>query len=95
VKDQFYIYIISNNNNGVLYTGVTSDLKKRIYEHKAKLADGFSKKYLLGKLVYYEVAGNAEAAISREKQIKAGSRRRKVELIEGVNPGWKDLYAGL
>jgi putative endonuclease len=72
---------------------VTSNLIKRIYEHRAKLVDGFSKKYNLGKLVYYEIVGNAESAILREKQIKAGSRKKKIELIEGINPLWKDLYA--
>ncbi|MCX6004176.1 MAG: GIY-YIG nuclease family protein [Chloroflexi bacterium] len=92
MKEQFYIYIICNKNNSVLYIGVTSDLRKRIYQHKAKLVDGFSKKYNLDKLVYYEIADNAEAAISREKQIKAGSRKKKINLINSINPEWTDLY---
>ncbi|MGA2158296.1 MAG: GIY-YIG nuclease family protein [Dehalococcoidia bacterium] len=95
VKDQFYIYIICNKNNSSLYTGVTSDLVKRVSEHRAKVADGFSKRYNLEKLVYYEIAGNAEAAIQREKQLKAGRRRKKIELIEGMNPLWRDLYPEL
>ncbi|MGA2368090.1 MAG: GIY-YIG nuclease family protein [Dehalococcoidia bacterium] len=95
MKEQFYVYIVCNKNNSALYTGVTSDLVKRVSEHRAKLADGFSKRYNLDKLVYYEVAGNAEAAILREKQIKAGPRRKKIELIEDVNPLWRDLYPDL
>jgi len=92
VKEQFYVYIITNTNNTVLYPGVTSDLNKRIYEHRAKLVDGFSKKYNLNKLVYYEIAENAESAILREKQIKAGRRKKKLDLIHNMNPGWRDLY---
>jgi putative endonuclease len=95
VKEQFCVYIICNKNNGALYTGVTSDLVRRVSEHRAKLAEGFSKRYNLDKLVYYEIAGNAEAAILREKQIKAGPRKKKIELIEGMNPLWKDLYPDL
>jgi len=95
MKEQFYVYIICNKYNNVLYTGVTSNLVRRVYEHREELADGFSKKYKLGKLVYYEIAGNAEAAISREKQIKAGSRKKKIELIQSMNPQWEDLYPGL
>jgi len=79
----------------VLYTGVTGNLKKRIYEHKEKLIDGFSKRYNLNKLVYYEVFESAMDAIEREKQIKAGSRNRKIRLIEGINKKWLDLYHSL
>ena len=75
-----------------MYVGVTSDLKKRIYEHKEKLVDGFSKKYNLEKLIYYESTDNVESAILREKQIKAGSRQKKIDLINCLNPGWVDLY---
>lgn len=87
-----YTYILFNKRNGTLYTGVTSDLIRRIYEHKNKLADGFTKKYSIDKLGYYEVYENIEAAIEREKQLKAGSRQKKIQLIEGMNPDWHDLY---
>ncbi|PIR16898.1 MAG: excinuclease ABC subunit C [Deltaproteobacteria bacterium CG11_big_fil_rev_8_21_14_0_20_49_13] len=86
---------MTNENNTVLYTGVTGNLKKRIYEHKEKLIDGFSKRYNLNKLVYYEVFESAMDAIEREKQIKAGSRNRKIRLIEGINKKWLDLYHSL
>jgi putative endonuclease len=88
---QGYIYILTNKNNTVLYTGVTSNLAKRIYEHKNHLVDGFSKRYNLGKLVYYEEVNNISVAIQREKQIKAGSRKKKVELINSINSDWSDL----
>ena len=87
-----YIYILFNKRNGTLYTGVTSDLPKRIYEHKNKLSEGFTKKYNVDKLGYYEVFDNIITAIEREKQIKAGSRKNKLKLIESINPEWKDLY---
>lgn len=86
------IYILTNKNNNVLYTGVTSNLVKRIWEHKNKVIDGFSKKYNLYKLVYYEFFENINQAIIREKQIKAGSRKKKIYLINKFNPDWKDLY---
>jgi putative endonuclease len=86
---------MTNNGNTVLYTGVTSDLKRRIYEHKEKLAEGFTKKYNITKLVYYEVFQDIENAILREKQIKAGSRQKKIDLINGMNKGWRDLYEEL
>ncbi|MBU0475521.1 MAG: GIY-YIG nuclease family protein [Bacteroidetes bacterium] len=86
-----YIYIITNKNNTVLYTGVTSNLTKRIYEHKNHLVDGFSKKYNLEKLVYYEIFEDINLAIQREKQIKAGSRKKKEELIKSINEEWNDL----
>ena len=88
---QYYVYIVTNKNNTVLYTGVTNDLDKRVYEHKNKLVDGFTKKYNINKLIYYEVYEDAESAIAREKQIKGGSRGQKVALVKGVNPEWKDL----
>lgn len=83
---------MTNIWNTVLYTGVTNDLQRRIYEHKEKLVDGFTKKYNITKLVYYEVFQNAESAIIREKQIKGGSRAKKNELISSMNKEWKDLY---
>ena len=87
----FFVYIMTNPRKTVLYTGVTNNLARRIHEHKEKLAPGFASKYNVIDLVYYEVAGTAEAAIAREKQLKAGSRRRKVELIKSMNPTWRDL----
>ena len=87
-----YVYIITNQNNTVLYTGVTSDLIKRIWQHKNKIVNGFSAKYNCNKLVYYEAGNDIEECILREKQIKAGSRLKKIELIQKVNPDWKDLY---
>ncbi len=87
------VYIVTNKTNSTLYTGVTSDLKKRISEHKNKVyPSSFTAKYNLAKLVYYEGFHNIEEAISREKQIKGGSRKKKEELINSVNPDWKDLY---
>ena len=87
-----YIYILFNKRNGTLYTGVTSDLIKRVYEHKNKLADGFTKTYSIDKLGYYECFDNITQAIAREKQIKGGSRKKKLELIESINPNWEELY---
>ena len=88
----YYEYILTNKNNKVLYTGVTSDLKRRIGEHKTNLHEGFTSRYDVNKLVYYEVSNNPESAILREKQIKKGPRRRKLQLIDSFNPEWKDLY---
>ncbi|MFA7658919.1 MAG: GIY-YIG nuclease family protein [Candidatus Gastranaerophilaceae bacterium] len=89
---QYYIYIMTNFENGTLYTGVTNDLVRRVYEHKNKLIEGFTKKYELDKLVYFEVFGSIEYAILREKQIKGGSRKKKLNLINNFNKEWKDLY---
>ncbi|KPL01590.1 MAG: hypothetical protein AMJ90_07545 [candidate division Zixibacteria bacterium SM23_73_2] len=89
---QYYVYIMTNKNNDVLYTGFTNNLKRRVYEHKNGLCKGFTKRYNIVKLVYYEIFQDSYAAIAREKQIKGGSRRKKIELIEGVNSKWKDLY---
>lgn len=77
----YYIYILSNKNNSVLYSGMTNSLMRRVWEHKAKLIEGFTKKYNVDKLVYFESFDNPRAAIKREKQIKAGSRKKKIELI--------------
>ena len=82
---QYYVYIMTNKYNTVLYTGITNNLKRRIYEHKEKLVAGFTNKYNITKLVYYEVFDDPENAISREKQIKAGSRQKKIQLIASVN----------
>jgi putative endonuclease len=86
------VYILASKRNGTLYTGVTSDLVKRTWQHKNDMADGFTRKYSVHVLVYYELADEMSAAIAREKQIKGGSRARKLALIESMNPGWRDLY---
>ncbi len=87
----YFIYILTNKNNSVLYTGVTNDLTRRTWEHKSKLIKGFTQKYNVDKLVYYEVFEDL-TAIQREKQIKAGSRKKKIELINKLNPEWNDLF---
>ncbi len=89
------VYILASKRNGTLYTGVTSDLVKRVYEHKNGLADGFTKKYKVHHLVYFELHEDMYAAISREKQIKKWNRAWKLELIEKNNPAWKDLYGSI
>ncbi len=86
------VYIVTNRKNGVLYTGVTSDLVKRIYEHKNKITKGFTSKYNCDKLVLFELYETMEAAIKREKQIKGWLREKKIKLIEDSNPEWTDLY---
>ena len=87
----YYVYILTNWNNTVLYTGMTNNLERRLYEHKNKLVEGFTKKYNVYKLVYFESTGSAYAAIEREKQIKTWGKRKKTQLIETINPEWKDL----
>jgi putative endonuclease len=87
----YYVYILASKRNGTLYTGVTSNLMKRIYEHKNKLIDGFTKKYNVDKLVYYEKTNDIKLAIIREKQLKKWNRKWKLELIEKMNPYWDDL----
>jgi putative endonuclease len=87
-----YVYMMTNKTDSVIYTGVTSDLKKRVYEHKEKLAEGFAKRYNINKLVYYEVFDSIVDAIEREKQVKAGSRAKKIKLINSFNPEFKELY---
>ncbi|MBZ0182708.1 MAG: GIY-YIG nuclease family protein [Melioribacteraceae bacterium] len=91
MQNQFFVYIITNKNNTVLYTGMTNNLIRRIYEHKNKLIDGFSKKYNCEKLGWYEIHETSFNAIAREKQLKAGSRKKKIELIEKLNHDWEDL----
>ncbi len=90
-----YVYILTNKRNSVLYTGVTSDLIKRVYEHKEKIVEGFTKKYNLQKSVYYEMFNSIEDAITREKQIKGWVSRKKTNLINSFNPDWQDLYQRL
>lgn len=92
MENQYYTYIITNKHNTVLYIGVTSNLIKRIYEHKNKVVEGFSKRYNLDKLVYFEICNDIENAIVREKQLKNYSRKKKEELIKRINPSWDDLY---
>jgi putative endonuclease len=91
----YYVYILSNKTGSVLYTGVTNDLIRRVAEHKAKLIPGFSKRYNVDGLVYFEDGDDVVAAIEREKQIKGGSRAAKLSLIKEANPEWNDLYDGL
>jgi len=93
VDRQPAVYILTNKPNGTLYAGVTSNLTERIWQHKNKVTRGFSAKYNLTMLVYYELNEDMRSAICREKQIKAGSRKAKVKLIEAANPTWRDLYA--
>ena len=88
----FYVYMMTGKSNTALYTGVTRDLKKRVYEHRNKMVEGFTKRYNLTKLVYYEVLTDPRDAIKREKQIKAGPRTRKIDLVNGFNSSWADLY---
>ena len=87
-----YVYILFNKKNGVLYTGITSNLVKRVYEHKHGLTGGFTKRYNIDKLGYFEICHDINTAILYEKKIKAGSRKKKIELIERLNPNWEDLY---
>jgi len=92
---QYYVYILTNKRHTVLYTGVTNDLKRRVYEHREKLIPGFTKKYNVCKLVYYEITESVESAILREKQIKGGSRQKKLDLIGDMNAQWRDLFEEL
>ncbi|MCD4705825.1 GIY-YIG nuclease family protein [bacterium] len=88
----YYVYILTNKINSVLYIGVTNNLIKRVYEHKNNLVEGFTKKYNVHKLAYYEETGNIESAILREKQMKKWNRQWKINLIEKDNLKWEDLY---
>ena len=92
VNRAYFVYIMTNANNTVLYTGVTNNLTRRVQEHKTGKGGVFTKKYNVPKLVYYEIGDNINAAIVREKQIKAASRQKKIDLIESMNPEWTDLY---
>ena len=91
----FYVYILASRKHGTIYIGVTNDLVRRIYEHKQKLVPGFTKNYDVHKLVYYEIFDDPESAIMREKRLKRWKRDWKIELIEGSNPNWDDLYSEL
>jgi putative endonuclease len=92
---QYYVYIMTTQHNTVLYTGVTNNLKRRAYEHRSGHGGGFTSRFNVDKLVYYEITPSAEAAIAREKQLKGGSRQKKLDLIEAMNPEWRDLYEEL
>ena len=89
---QYYVYIMTNTHNTVLYTGVTNNLQRRILEHKSGAGGKFTGKYTVDKLVYYECGDDVNTAIFREKQIKAGSRKKKIELVNSMNSEWKDLF---
>jgi putative endonuclease len=91
--NQYYVYILASRRNGTLYIGFTNDLQRRLYEHKHGLVEGFTKKYSVHTLVYYEDTTDVTAAIAREKQLKKWNRAWKLQLIESVNPEWKDLAA--
>ena len=91
----YFIYIMSNEHHTVFYIGVTNNLKRRVYQHKEKLIKGFTESYNINKLLYYEIFDNAAMAISREKQIKGGSRQDKIDLIKKLNLGFNDLYPTL
>jgi putative endonuclease len=90
-----FVYILTNDRHTVLYTGITNDLLRRVSQHRAKAITGFTSRYNVDKLVFYEQTSDVLAAIAREKQIKAGSRRKKIALIDGMNPDWRDLFEDL
>ena len=92
MNKQYYVYIATNQTNTVLYTGVTNNIVRRTYQHKEKLVSGFTSKYNVTKLVYYETCNDVNEAIKKEKQIKGGSRKKKIDLIKSMNPEFKDLY---
>jgi putative endonuclease len=92
---QYYVYVLTNKTNRVLYIGVTNNLERRIFEHKNKLVEGFTKKYNLNKLVYYEATNDIDGALEREKQLKNWHRDWKINLINSSNPAWKDLSDNL
>ena len=89
---QYYVYIMTNDYNTVLYTGVTNDLHRRVLEHRSGKGGTFTSRYRVAKLVYFESVEDVRVAISREKQIKSGSRQKKLDLINSMNPEWKDLF---
>ena len=89
---EYYVYIMTNKINSILYTGVTNDLKRRVFEHKNKLLEGFTKKYNIDKLIFYEAYDDINNAIAREKQIKGGIRAKKIKLIEDMNIKWNNLF---
>jgi putative endonuclease len=92
MKKSYYVYILASRKNGIIYTGITSNLKKRAFEHKNNIFKRFTEKYNVKKLVYFEIHDHIEIATLREKRIKKWKRSWKVEIIEKMNPEWKDLY---
>ncbi len=94
-RKHYYVYIMTNQNNRVLYTGVTNDLKRRVWQHREKVLGGFTERYKVTKLVYCEEFSDIRDAIAREKQIKAEPRKKKMDLINSLNPQWNDLYESL
>ena len=92
---QYCVYILTNQRNTVLYTGVTGELQRRVYQHREKLLPGFTSRYNVSKLVYYECTEDPSSAIAPEKQLKAGSRRKKIDIVTGFNPQWRDLFDDL
>jgi putative endonuclease len=95
MTEQYCVYILTNRRHTVLYIGVTGDLKRRVYQHREKVLPGFTRRYNISRVVYYECAEDASAAIAREKQIEAGSLRKKIELVSGFNSEWRELYEEL
>lgn len=91
-EKEYCVYIMTNAHNTVLYTGITNNLQRRVLEHRSGMGSRFAKKYNATKLVYFECGNDVNTAIAREKQIKAGSRKKKIDLIESINPEWKDLF---
>jgi putative endonuclease len=91
VENHYYVYLLTNWNNRVIYVGVTNDLSRRLYEHRNKLVGGFTEKYNINKLVYFEETNDVQSALSREKEIKKWRREKKNNLVVSINPGWKDL----
>ena len=91
----YFVYIMASQCNGTLYVGVTNDIARRVHEHRTGAADGFTKRYNVKQLVWYETHGDVQAAIAREKSIKRWPRRYKLNVIEAMNPGWNDLYEAL
>jgi putative endonuclease len=92
---KYYVYILASGRNGTLYIGVTSDIVRRVYEHKNGLVEGFTKRYCVHDLVYFEETNDINAALTREKQLKKWNRAWKLDIIESANPGWKDLFGDL
>jgi putative endonuclease len=95
MTQQYYVYVMTNKHNTVLYTGMTNDLQRRAYEHRTGRGGGFTSRFNVRKLVYYETTPSPKAALARERQLKAGSRQNKLDLIESMNPDWRDLYDDL
>ena len=91
MSKDYYVYVLTNENNNVMYIGITNDLKRRVYAHKSNTIEGFTKKYHVHKLVYYEITTDVNSAIAREKQLKKWKRAKKNALVETLNPKWKEL----